>query len=106
MTLKENTEINAFVTPILKYAVVSFNLMTFVVSVLMICGGAWGISEFNDAVSKDTNFASVYNLTFDLAVELLILGILGIFITSFAIAATYRENIFILKIVSVDSSLK
>lgn len=57
------------------------------------------ITEFNDAVSKDSNFEGVYNLTFDLAIELIVVGVIGVFITSFAIAATYRENIFILKIV-------
>lgn len=59
------------------------------------------LSEFNSAIAKDSNFEGVYNLTFDLAIELIVVGIIGVIITSFAIAATYRENIFVLKIYAI-----
>lgn len=90
-----------FVEPVLKYFIVAFNLITFIISVLSICGGAWLLAEFDSVISSDKNFSSVYDLTFDLAVYLIIVGIVGVIITSLAIAATYQENLFVLKLYNI-----
>ena len=96
--LRANKELDEIVEPILKYCIVAFNLLTFLLSTCAIIGGSWLLYQYDKVLGDDTNFSGVYNLTFDLGVFLLIIGIVGVLITSVAIAATYRENIFVLKL--------
>lgn len=95
---RADKEIEEIVEPILKYFIVAFNLLSFLIGIISICGGAWLLYQYDKAIGSDSNFASVYDLSFDLGVYLLIVGIICVIITSFAIAATYRENIFVLRL--------
>lgn len=95
---RADKEVDEIVEPILKYCIIAYNLLTFLICFGFIIGGSWLLYEFNKIIGSDTNFAGVYNLTFDLSVFALIVGIVGVIMTSAAIAATYRENIFVLKL--------
>lgn len=105
VALRANSEVDEIVEPILKYIIVAFNLLTFCFSILSIIGGSWLIYVFDQSISDDKNFSSVYDLTFDIAVYLLIIGVIGILITSLAIAATYRENVFVLRLYMIILTL-
>ena len=50
--------------------------------------------------SKQSNFSSVLSIMVDLGCCLLAIGIIGIFISLVAIAATMRENVALLRLVS------
>lgn len=95
---RANKDIDQIVEPILKYLIVAFNLCTFLISIGFIVGGSWLINTYNNIIGKDANISSIYDMTFDLGVFLIIIGIIGCIFTSFAIAATYRENILVLRI--------
>jgi len=95
---RANKDVDEIMEPILKYFCVSFNLITFLVSCGYIVGGSWLLYYWNKTKVDDTNLSGVFDLELDLGVFLLIVGIVGIIFTSMAIAATYRENIFCLRI--------
>ncbi len=65
-----------------------------------ICAGAWLLYEKDNASTGGTNPSEIMNTIRDLGVAVIILGIILIFLTIFALAASIRENVKLLKIVS------
>ena len=71
------------------------------INVCYIIGGAWLLYYRNSS----ENFQSVFNLATDLGGYLIAIGVIGIIFSLLAIAGTFRENVFILRMVYYLSNL-
>ncbi len=65
------------VEPILKYILVSFNLLTFILGVGFIIGGSWLLYQSDVAITNSANFQSVFDLATDLGAFCVTIGIIG-----------------------------
>ena len=71
---KDNDQI---VEPILKYVLVSFNLLTFIVAIGFIVGGSWLLYQSDVAITNSANFQSIFDLATDLGGFCVTVGVLG-----------------------------
>lgn len=83
------------VEPILKYVLMMFNFFSFAVGILFIIGGAY-LLYYRDTAAD--NFQDVYNIATDLGGYLCAVGVITVFLSLVAIAATIRENCFVLRL--------
>ena len=118
MAFKCRADADHIVEPILKYVVTLFNVFGLVsitnltylifsilnvlfqlISIGYFVGGAWLLYQRDDSESTKYNLEDIYNLSTDLGGFLIALGVVGIIFAIIAIAATIRENVFVLRMV-------
>lgn len=69
------------------------------ISIGYFVGGAWLLYQRDDTESNKTNLEGVFNLSTDLGGYLIAIGVVGMIFSIIAIAATIRENVFVLRLV-------